>query len=571
MFSIRLKSREFLVLLNKKITDIVTSLFPNFGCHQFMKDTIQTIRRSARYFFSGTLLSRITGMFRDISMAYVFGTQPSIAAFMIAFRFAHLLRRLFGEGALQSAFIPEFEALRHQNEERAFSFFRDLIVVLTFFLVILITISSGILAVFLWWGDLQPDNSEIIYLTLLMLPSLLFICLFGLHTSFLQCEKSYFIPSVAPVAFNAIWIITIFSLKDMPAEQAMPWLSFGVVIACLGQWLLTVPKTWRSLKAILSNSFWPSLCLTSPDLRRLGKPLVLGILGVAASQINNAIDSLFARFAEPEGPAFLWYAIRIQQLPLALFGIAIGGAVLPPLVRSIKAKQKNEYHLFLHDALYRTWIFMLPLTAAIFIMGDTSVAFLYGRGDFGHDAAAQTTYCLWAYALGLIPSALVLVLAPASYAQSNYILPALASFATMLLNLALNTLFIVILHWGAISVALATSISAWVNLFFLGWNLFRSGTSLFSWPLLKQTIPMTLSTGLALWGTYQMRLLFQFMPFFSPTYFFSSFYTQFFALTYQALTFGTFLFSFNFILSFIQKLLTSFSNFSTNRINEIEK
>lgn len=523
-----------------------------------MKDTIQTIRRSSRRFFSGTLLSRITGMFRDISMAYVFGTQPSIAAFMVAFRFAHLLRRLFGEGALQSAFIPEFEALRHQNEARAFHFFRNLVTVLSLFLAVLISVSCGILTAFLWWGNLQPDNSEIIYLTLLMLPSLLFICLFGLNASFLQCEKSYFIPSVAPVAFNIIWMISIFSLKNMSAEQAMPWLSFGVVIACLSQWALTLPQMWTSLKAVPSLPFWSSFGVIFPDLRRLGKPLALGILGVAASQINNAVDALFARFAEPEGPAFLWYAIRIQQLPLALFGIAIAGAVLPPLSRAIKAQKKEEYQHFLHDALYRSWIFMLPFTAAIFVMGDTSVAFLYGRGDFGLDATIQTTYCLWAYTVGLIPSALVLVLAPASYAQNNYTLPALASFFTMLLNLSLNTLCIVILQWGAISVAFATSISAWINLFFLGWNLSRSGTPLLTWSFFKQTIPITLSTGLAFWGTYQMRVLFQSMPFFSLTFFSSSLYSQFFNLAYQALTFAAFLFFFNFILSFTKKTIVPF-------------
>lgn len=487
-----------------------------------MKDTIHTIRRSSRRFFSGTLLSRCTGMFRDISMAYVFGTQPSIAAFMVAFRFAHLLRRLFGEGALQSAFIPEFEALRHKQEQRAFIFFRDLTCVLTFFLIFLIGICCAVLGGFLWQGNLHPDNREIISLTLLMLPSLLFICLFGLNASLLQCQKSYFIPSVAPVAFNGIWIATVFSLRNMPAEQAMPWLSFGVIIACFCQWLLTVPQTWKSLKNILSVPLWPTFHFTSPDLWQLGKPLALGILGVAASQINNAVDSLFARYAEPEGPAFLWYAIRIQQLPLALFGIAVAGAVLPPLSRALKARQKDDYCHFLHDALYRTWIFMLPLTFALFVMGDTTIHFLYGRGDFSSQAVVQTTYCLWAYGIGLIPSALVLVLAPASYAQSNYVLPAIASFITMLVNLFLNTLFIMGFQWGAISVALATSISAWINLCVLGWKLFRSGTPLFSWTLLHQAIPSSLASIGALWGTYEMRILFQQMPFFSDTLLFSS-------------------------------------------------
>src|ERR1700733_2872839 len=127
-----------------------------------MKDTLFSIRHSAIRFFSGTLLSRITGMLRDVSMAYAFGTQPSIAAFMVAFRFAHLLRRLLGEGALQSAFIPEFEALRHQSEQRAFTFFRDLTVILSFFLVLLISVGCTLLFGFLWWGHLNPDNYEII-------------------------------------------------------------------------------------------------------------------------------------------------------------------------------------------------------------------------------------------------------------------------------------------------------------------------------------------------------------------------------------------------------------------------
>ena len=506
-----------------------------------MKDTIQTIRRSSHRFFSGTVLSRASGMLRDMSMAYAFGTQPSIAAFMVAFRFAHLLRRLFGEGALQSAFIPEFEALRHQSESRAFAFFRSLTVVLTFFLIALIGLSCGLVAYFLWWGNIHPDNQEIMFLTLIMLPSLLFICLYGLNASLLQCEKSYFVPSVAPVAFNGIWVVFVLCLKNMPVEQAMPWLSFGVVIACLFQWLITVPKAWKSIGSLTTASFL-NLRSAMPDLLRLGKPLILGILGVGASQINNAVDSLFARYADSEGPAFLWYAIRIQQLPLALFGIAIAGAILPPLSRAIKAGRSGEYHHFLQDGLSQTWLFMLPLTATLFLMGDISVNFLYGRGDFGSESVIQTTYCLWAYGIGLLPSALVLVLAPACYAQSNYKLPALVSFGAMLLNLFLNSLFIMGLGWGSVSVAIATSISAWVNFAILGWNLSSSSAPLFSWPKIKNIIAMGIATLCALWGTYAFRIYLQDMPLFSPTLFSASFMDQLTLLVSEALAFCLILF-----------------------------
>jgi putative peptidoglycan lipid II flippase len=432
-----------------------------------MSDTTHTIWHSAKRFFSGTLLSRISGMLRDMSMAYVFGASASIASFMVAFRLAHLLRRLFGEGALQSAFIPEFERLRHQDEKQAFKFFRDLALFMTLALSLFILFAGSLLSSVLIWGDLSPPNFEIVWLTLIMLPSLLFICLYGINASLLQCEKSYFTPSVAPVAFNFIWIGAVVALKNWNAPEAMPLLAIGVIAACFFQWLWTVPKTISLLKKGLNSSPWKDYFTQWTDIVKLGRPLALGLLGVSASQINNAMDALFARYAELEGPAILWYAIRLQQLPLALFGIAIAGAILPPLSRAIKAQDWNKYSLFLRHAITGTIVLMLPITAIIFCMGDTCVNLIYGRGDFNENAIRQTTHCLWAYGAGLIPSALVLIVAPSFYAQQNYFLPATASILTMLINLSLNAFFIFGLKWGAVSVALATSISAWINLIWL--------------------------------------------------------------------------------------------------------
>lgn len=436
-----------------------------------MTDSSYTILRSAKRFFSGTLLSRITGMLRDMAMAYAFGTQPAIASFMVAYRLAHLCRRLFGEGSLQAAFIPEFEMLRHQNSQRAFTFFRDLMATLTLFLLLLITLICMGLGAFLMWGNPEPDNRDILILTMLMLPSLLFICLFGLNASLLQCEKSYFTPGVAPVAFNLIWIEAVWMLKPYAASEAMPLLSVGVIVACFFQWFLTVPKTWRLLKKQLSDSICNKIDLFSSDVFHMGKPFFLGLTGVMASQINAAMDSLFARYAETEGPAMLWYAIRLQQLPLALFSVAIAGALLPPLTRALKAHDWGRYHNFLNEALAHTCTLMIPLTAALFAMGDSSVNLIFGHGGFSDSSVLGTTLCLWAYGIGLLPTSLILLLAPACYAQSNYRLPAIASCLNMILNLILNAFFINGFGWGAMSIALATSVSAWVNAIFLGRSL----------------------------------------------------------------------------------------------------
>lgn len=434
-----------------------------------MDDSTSSILRSAKRFFSGTMLSRIAGMLRDMAMAFAFGTQESVAAFLVAFRFSHLLRRLLGEGALQSAMIPQFERFRQENAQKAADFFRNLTCSLIALLSFIVIVTMGVLWGILQWGHLEPGNVEIVELALLMMPSLVFICLFGINASLLQCEKSYFTPSVAPVAFNLFWIFGVLLLKNFIVKEAMLWLTLFVNLACAAQWALTVPQVCKSLKSLGKQK--NSLKLFSADVLSLIAPLSLGVVGVGAAQINNALDAVFARYADAEGPAYLWYAIRIQQLPLALFGVALSGALLPPLSRAIKTGKMDQFREFLDFALRRTAALMIPVSAALFVLGDSCINLIYGHGDFDQTATAGTTLCLWAYGAGLIPMTVVLILAPSFYAQQDYKTPTKASTYCILLNIFLNYLMVNFFAWGAPSIAIATSVSAWVNMFILGWKL----------------------------------------------------------------------------------------------------
>lgn len=445
-----------------------------------MRDNTHSIIRSAGRFFSGTMLSRISGLLRDIAMAYAFGTQSAVAALLVAFRFAHLLRRLLGEGALQTAFIPHFEGLRRDDPARATQFFFDLNLSLCYLLAALVALVSAALGLVYAFGNLSPGNAEIVWLTLLMMPSLLFICLFGINASLLQCEKSYFVPSAAPVAFNAVWLAGVFCVYHLEASQAMSWLAGFIVLACLCQWAATLPKTYRILKEYHLSFLWQRSKSFSSDVILLAKPLALGIVGVAAAQINSALDAVFARWADPQGPALLWYAIRLQQLPLALFGIAIAGAILPPLARAIKAGDWGNYRFFLDFALRRSIALMLPISAALFVVGDSCVNIIYGHGDFTDASIAGTTRALWGYSCGLLPMTLVLVMAPAFYAQGDYRTPSMASLCAVAVNALLNLVLVGGFGLGAASVALATGISAWVNLFWLGYVLNRRHGAIFS-------------------------------------------------------------------------------------------
>jgi putative peptidoglycan lipid II flippase len=310
----------------------------------------------------------------------------------------------------------------------------------------------AILEAVLWAarGVTSESWHEIIDLTLWMTPGLFFICLYGLNAALLQCQKKYFLPAVAPVAFNFIWISVVLFLPGVK------WLAIGVTLSFAGQWIMTFFEGAK----MLPLKEWLTPRLFSPEFQKLLKPLGLGIVGIGAVQFNSALDAIFARIADPEGPAYLWYAIRLQQLPLALFGIALSGALLPPLSRTEDPIRRQE---LLQSALKYSGTLMLVCTFGILAVGIPSINLLYGHGDFSPHAVQQTGYCLWAYGAGLVPSVFVLVLSASFYAEKNYRMPAFASLLSVLANVALNALFVFGFKWGAISIAVATSLSSLLN------------------------------------------------------------------------------------------------------------
>lgn len=431
------------------------------------KDTTQAILRRAGAFFSGTMLSRITGMLRDILMAWAFGAGAAVASFMVAFRFSHMLRRILGEGAMQTAFIPQFVAARRASEERARHFFQNLSGALSLLLVIVIVLAEGILAALLSWDLFSNEGREICRLTMLMLPGLLFICLSGINGALLQCEGRYFVVSGAPVAFNLAWIAGVLALSRLPPQEAMPWLAVMITVACLAQWIVTVPLVRRL--AGMKNPFtaWRELDLKSPDLRDLVKALSLGVLGVSASQINGAIDAVIATYASPEGPALLWYAMRLQQLPLALFGIALSGALLPSMARAIKGADFARGRQFLDYAIRQAMLVILPATLGLIVAGGAIVNLLFGHGEFTEAATLNTSWCLWAYATGLPAATLVLLLGPGFYALGDYATPTRGLLLSIGTNIILNLAAVGLWGMGPPAVAMATSVAAWLNVVYL--------------------------------------------------------------------------------------------------------
>jgi putative peptidoglycan lipid II flippase len=237
----------------------------------------------------------------------------------------------------------------------------------------------------------------------------------------------------------------------------------AITLAFFCQWFMTVPKTASFTFRYLSWKEWFMPNLFSLEIRKMFASLSLGVLGVAAAQINTAVDTVFARISSLEGPAYLNYAIHIQQLPLALFGIAISSALLPPLSRAFQADDRNLSQKLLESAVSNALLFILPCTAAIFALGRVSVNLLFGRGDFTTVSAVHTTECLLGYGIGLAPMVLALLFAPAFYAKKDFRTPTAISLISIALNFSLNFLFVQIFHFGPMSLAYSTSVAALVN------------------------------------------------------------------------------------------------------------
>lgn len=421
-----------------------------------MKD----VGRSAFRFSLGTLFSRVSGMVREMAMAFVLGTSGAAAAFLIAFRFAYLLRRLFGESALVNGFIPHYQSLKAKDEKSAAGFFSDLFATMTLLLIGLIGVVELALFGFLQMMSIQENNAEVLRLIMLSLPGLLFICLFALHSGFLQCHGRFFLTGFAPVAFNVAWIGTLLYYRHQPSSTITTYLAIALDVAFLFQWAILLPATWKKIKDFFSACRFK---LFSSEIKTMLGAISLSILGVGAMQINGFIDTLFARAADLEGPAYLAYAMRLEQFPLALFGIAISSALFPSLSKALGDKEERQSEELLKFGVLRTSFLMIPCSIGILLLGAQAINLLFGHGEFNDLSTVKTTICLWSYGIGLLPTALALLFAQAFFARRDFKTPMILSCYAIMFNIAFNSFLIYGLKLGATSVALSTSLAAFLN------------------------------------------------------------------------------------------------------------
>ncbi len=421
--------------------------------------------RSAGAMSATTMLSRILGYFRDNLQATILGAANSSDAFIIAFRIPNLLRRLVGEGALTSAFVPTFSRYQKEGDpQRLWRFanrtFYTLLLVLTILTLLGIVFSPQLVKILAYGFRVTPDKWDLtIGLNRLMFPYIFFISLAALASGVLNSLDSFALPAFTPVLLN-LAIITaalLFSRSFSNPAYAFAW---GVLVGGLLQFVVQVPFLLRK-----GMTFRPEVSFTDPGIRQVGRLMLPRIFGAGITQINLIVDSQFASSLAAGSVSHLYYAGRVTELTLGIFAISLSTVILPALSRLAAEGKAEEVRRTLRAALQLIFFICLPAAVGLIVLRVPITSILFERGRFDAEATRFTAQALGYYSVGLLPFAAVNILAAAFYAHHDTRTPVKAGALTFFVHLGLNFWLRGPLLAGGI--ALSTSLSAILDMVLL--------------------------------------------------------------------------------------------------------
>ncbi|MFK4811497.1 murein biosynthesis integral membrane protein MurJ [Devosia sp. ZW T5_3] len=422
-----------------------------------------------------TLVSRIAGFARDALMAAVLGIGPAADAFNAAFRFPNLFRRLFAEGAFNTAFVPMFStALETQGEEaakllasRIMSWLVAAILVVTIFAEIFM---EPLMRVFVPGFDDPEKLALTVYLSRIMFPYLACMSLMAAYAGILNTLGRFFASAFAPIILNIVNIAALVPLAILVLEDKAD-IAFWVAIAML---LGGVAQLALVYGAVRRANFVPRLGIPWPnaEVRRFWLLAIPAILAGGITQINILVGTAIASSAD-NAISVLSYADRLYQLPLGIIGIAIGTVLLPELSRHLSAGRNAEAAQSQDQSLLLSMLLSMPAAAALAALSVPIVRVLFERGAFDASATVPVAEALVGYAWGLPAFVLIRVLQPGFFSRKDTITPTIFAGLSVLANIGISLwLFPSLQHVG---IALATTISSWLNAVLLALFLARRG------------------------------------------------------------------------------------------------
>ena len=419
-----------------------------------------------------TLLSRIFGLLRDITLATLFGASGGTDAFLVAFKIPNFMRRLFAEGAFSQSFVPVFSEYK---EKRSREELQDLINHVAGKLggiLLLITIIGSLAAPALVWlfAPGFHNDPERFQLTAEMLSItfsyLFFISLVAFAGGILNSFNQFSVPAFTPVLLNLCMIAAAFWLSPMLDEPLMA-LAWGVALAGLLQFLFQLPFL-KKLGLIPR----PQFKRHHDGVSKILKLMLPAVIGSSVAQINLLLDTVIASFLVAGSVSWLYYSDRLLEFPLGIFGIAIATVILPALSKQHARDSADEFNQTLNWATRLVLIISIPACIGLFMLAAPVLATLFQHGEFSASDTYLASLSLMAYIAGLPAFILIKILAPGFYARQDTKTPVRIGIIAMVSNMALNILFVVPLvmyNYEAphVGLALATSCSAYLNAFML--------------------------------------------------------------------------------------------------------
>lgn len=460
-----------------------------------MDKQTQNIAHNAAVIAGATFLSRILGFLRDVVIAFSLGAGPWADAFFVAFRLPNLLRRLFAEGSLTMAFVPVFTRTKQEDGlPRAFAFSRSILIWL---LIVLFCITGiAILAAKPLTMLIAPGftkNAEVFQYTVLLVricfPYIIFISVVALCMGILNSLDHFFAPALAPCILNLILITAAF-LAVWTNYSVPMFLALGVLLAGFGQWLLLQPFLVKKGFSWIGN--WS---LKDQKVKRVAKLMLPTVLGAAVYQINIVVITILASYLPKGSISFLYYADRLVQFPLGVFGIAVSTAALPNLSSLNVAGNKKEFIRTLNSTISLNLFISLPAMAGLIALREPLISILFVRGAFDASAAQATAWALAGYAIGLPAFCCIRSLVSGFYALEDTKTPVIIAAICMCFNFGLG--FWLMQYIEHIGLAVAVSISSWINILLLGICLRFQIGSWFQWNIGQAVfIILSLSIGI---------------------------------------------------------------------------
>jgi len=448
-----------------------------------------------------TLVSRLGGFVRDALMLSIIGVGPIMDAFIVAFKFPNFFRRISAEGAFSSAFVPIYSGLQaKEGKTIAFEFAKQAFAIMGIILLIFVAcfeiFTPQLMRVFApGLLETQERFQMAVDFTRITFPYILFISLASLMGGVLNSLGKFAAWSAAPILLNVIMIASMLLLAPWVGGHGVA-LAWGVFISGVAQFVLLWISLYRNRHVMIIVK--PQL---TENIKILFRKMVPGIIGAGVFQINVFVDMWIGSFLAVGGLTYIHVADRLNQLPLSVIGIAISTAFLPTLSGLFQTGKQQEATQELRRAISYAMLMTVPAATALFLLSLPITKVLFQRGAFTMADSIATAHTIEAFVIGLPAYVLAKVLSTGFFARQDTTTPVIVGIICVVVNFCLNLLFMKPL--AHVGIALATTISSWVNVTLLILMLKRSKISLLD-KMMRMTLVKILICCIAMAAVLQL-------------------------------------------------------------------